>query len=106
MQTLAVITEVDLSHMNLVGNGTFGRIPVNLSGNITMSNTRYYHITDHLGSTREVVNNNGAWVETFDYYPFGLLMPGRNTASAETREKFTGHERDDEVGLDYMVWRI
>jgi len=32
-------------------------------------------------------------------------MPKRNTASAVTREKFTGHERDNEVGLDYMVWR-
>ena len=105
MQTLAVITEEGLSHMNLVGNGMFGRIPVNLSGNITTSNTRYYHLTDHLGSTRAVVNNSGGLVETFDYYPFGLLMPKRNTASAETREKFTGHERDDEVGLDYMVWR-
>jgi RHS repeat-associated protein len=105
MQTLAVITEQGLSHMNLVGGGTFGRIVANSSGAITTSNTRYYHITDHLGSTREVVNNSGSWVETFDYYPFGLLMPKRNTASAETREKFTGHERDDDVGLDYMVWR-
>ena len=104
-QTLAVITEQGLSHINLVGNGTFGRLVANGSGAITTSNTRYYHITDHLGSTREVVNNSGSWVETFDYYPFGLLMPKRNTASAETREKFTGHERDDEMGLDYMVWR-
>lgn len=59
---------------------------------------------DHLGSTRAVVDNNGAVLETFDYYPFGLLMPKRNTAGANTIEKFTGKERDTEgnLNLDYF----
>ena len=35
-------------------------------------------------------------------YPFGLLMPGRiYQSSSETKEKFTGKERDSETGLDY-----
>jgi threonine dehydratase len=53
--------------MNLVGGGTFGRIMANGSGNISISNTRYYHITDHLGSTRVVVTNSGGLVDTHDY---------------------------------------
>jgi len=63
-------------------------------------NARRYYITDHLGSTRAVVDDGGNVLETFDYYPFGLLMPKRNTAGANTLEKFTGHELDDEGGLN------
>lgn len=63
-----------------------------------------YYITDHLGSTRAVVDDAGTVLETFDYYPFGLLMPKRNTANSGTIEKFTGKERDDEgnLNLDYF----
>jgi len=33
-------------------------------------------------------------------------MPGRSMPSGTTaRERFTGHERDEEVGLDYMKAR-
>lgn len=59
-----------------------------------------YYLTDHLGSTRAVVDDAGTVLETFDYYPFGLLMPKRNTAGANTIEKFTGKERDEEGGLN------
>jgi len=69
------------------------------------SNRLYYH-RDHLGSTRAVVNASGSVVQTYDYYPFGLEMPGRSLTSGSTaRERFTGHERDEEVGLDYMQAR-
>ena len=58
---------------------------------------------DHLGSTRAVVNASGTVVEAHDYYPFGLLMPGRDSQSgSETKEKFTGKERDTETGLAYF----
>jgi RHS repeat-associated protein len=44
--------------------------------------------------------------QTWDYYPFGLEMPGRSIPTGTTaRERFTGHERDEEVGLDYMKAR-
>lgn len=91
-QTLAVIDNNGFSHFNLVGNGTFGRWE---SGG-----DRRYYITDHLGSTRAVVDDAGTVLETFDYYPFGLLMPGRTSTSGNTMEKFTGHELDEEVGLN------
>jgi hypothetical protein len=37
-------------------------------------------------------------------YPFGLTMPGRssNTANPNDNYKFTGHERDDEAGINLM----
>jgi RHS repeat-associated protein len=69
------------------------------------SNRLYYH-RDLLGSTRTVVNASGDVEQTWDYYPFGLEMPGRSIPTGTTaRERFTGHERDEEVGLDYMKAR-
>jgi len=85
--------------MNLVGNGTFGRIE-GVSGSIAISNARRYYITDMLGSTRAVFDDNGTLQETFDYYPFGLIMPKRGTTSDNTMEKFTGHEYDEHSGLE------
>jgi RHS repeat-associated protein len=42
-----------------------------------------------------------------DYYPFGKIMPGRSssTSTPEDDYKFTGHQRDAEIGLDYMLAR-
>jgi len=69
------------------------------------SNRLYYH-RDHLGSTRTVVNASGTVVETQDYYPYGLQMPGRSlTTGNSAREKFTSHELDTEVDLYYMIAR-
>jgi len=66
-----------------------------------------FFIKDHLGSTRAVVQDNGDHLASYDYYPFGLEMPGRSTSSENTLYKYTGHERDDESGvnIDYMLAR-
>ncbi|WMJ74875.1 hypothetical protein RCC89_17155 [Cytophagaceae bacterium ABcell3] len=32
-----------------------------------------------------------------DYYPFGMMMPGRNYSSQDYRYGFNGMEKDDEV---------
>ena len=61
-----------------------------------------YHHRDHLGSLRLVTDATGAVVEAHDYYPFGGEMGAVGTSS---RRKFTGHERDEETGLDYMLAR-
>ena len=39
-----------------------------------------------------------------DYYPFGLTMPGcsANTANPNDNYQFTGHELDDEAGLNLI----
>jgi len=69
---------------------------------------RRYYVKDHLGSIRAVVDpdapGTGAEkvVETRDYYPFGLRMPGRSvTEGTPAVEDFTGYESDVETGFLY-----
>jgi RHS repeat-associated protein len=72
-------------------------------------------ITDHLGSTRMVIDQTGSLVGTIrhDFAPFGEeLSAGAGIRSASNgysddsvRQKFTSHERDDETGLDFMQAR-
>lgn len=61
----------------------------------------YYHL-DHLASPRIITDSAGVRVQGQHFLPFGEEMPvedGTNT------RKFTGHERDAETGLDYMLAR-
>jgi RHS repeat-associated protein len=58
-------------------------------------------ITDHLGSTRVVLDQNGNVDSWSDYYPFGKEARGSSTAN-RPKEQFTGKERDSEIGLDYF----
>jgi len=95
-QPLAVITNAGFSHFNITQPG--GQV----IGRYTASGARRYYITDHLRSTRAVVDDQGTVLETFDYYPGGLLMPKRNTASANTTEKFTGKKLDENTGQYYF----
>jgi RHS repeat-associated protein len=53
-----------------------------------------------LGSTRAVVEGTTV-VESYDFEPWGLLMPWRTLGSG-TKEGFTGKEQDAETGLDYF----
>jgi len=71
-------------------------------GRYTANLDRRYYYTDHLGSTRAVVDGSGTAQETRDYYPFGLRMPDRTLAEASSaKEDYTGHERDAETSLHY-----
>lgn len=65
---------------------------------------KLFYLKDHLGSTRAVMNTNGAVTESYDYYPFGLKMPGRIYPATPTVTKnlFTGKERDSETNWDYF----
>ncbi len=69
-----------------------------------------YELTDHLSNVRLVVSDvkgatdlvtsleNGAKIlSTQDYYPFGMVMPGRNFTSSNYRFAFNGMEKDDEI---------
>jgi len=76
----------------LAGDRVVGRQP-------NVGTRRYYH-ADLLGSTRSVVEG-ATVVESYDFEPWGLLLPGR-TLGGGTKEGFTGKEQDAETGLDYF----
>jgi RHS repeat-associated protein len=60
------------------------------------------YVTDHLGTTRAVLNETGTVIEVRDYDPYGLEMNGRGWVSgAATKEGFTGHHYDRSTGLVY-----
>lgn len=63
----------------------------------------FYHL-DHLGSVRAVLDVSANLVATHSYLPFGEERPNLPEYSLSDRN-FTGHERDRESGLDYMMAR-
>ena len=69
---------------------------------VASSGKRYY-LADHLGSARTLIDEAGAVTATYDYWPYGKVLASSGTGS--THFRFTGHERDDESGLDYMLER-
>ena len=62
-----------------------------------------YYLADHLGSTRSLVDEAGDVIAFYDYRPYGKVLATSGTDAS--RFRFTGHERDDESGLDYMLER-
>ena len=77
---------------------------VSLNANATPTSWNYY-ITDHLGSTRKVVDSNNNVKETINYYPFGSEMKMQNPAqmAGDTWQphRFTGKELDNQNGLNW-----
>ena len=65
-----------------------------------------YHHRDHVGSLRAVTDAAGRPVSRHDFYPFGIEMVGPNeNTHGGSRMRFTGHERDEQTGMDYMMAR-
>jgi len=67
--------------------------------------SEWYHHRDHLGSLRIVTDESGRKAEAHDWYPYGQEMASWTATGATTRKLYTGHERDAETGLDYMLAR-
>ncbi len=59
--------------------------------------------TDHLGSMRLVTDRDGQIVSEHTYLPFGEEIGG--VLESPSSHRFTGHERDLDTGLDYMLAR-
>jgi RHS repeat-associated protein len=71
------------------------------------SATSTYEITDHLGNVRAVVQkvSGSPVIQSFaDYYPFGELLPNRN--SLNYRYAFQGQELDGETGMEAFQLRL
>ena len=90
---------------------------VDLTTTTTVSSTfarrflkqKQYELTNHLGnvlttiSDRKLKNSSGTIaysaeiISAQDYYPFGMIMPGRNYNADKYRYGFNGKEMDDEI---------
>ena len=63
----------------------------------------YYHVKDHLGSIRLVMDQTGSVKEQNDYYPFGMRQEPSNYALfAGNRFKYNGKEEQTTGGLGYL----
>ena len=72
-------------------------------------------VTDHLGSTRMVIDETGslAGITRHDFLPFGdelfagvgVRSPGNGYGVNSVLQKFTGYQRDDETDLDFAQAR-
>jgi RHS repeat-associated protein len=94
--------------LNPAGNGS-NYMAMNESGD------KYYELSNHLGNVLNVVTDRKIPVEGTggsagtvayydanvlsysDYYPFGMVMPGRDGSSSEYRYGYQGSEKDNEV---------
>ena len=73
-------------------------------GRINATNNGYdinYFITDHLGSTRVIVDDSGNITEQNDYYPFGKRHENASLMNSVSRWKFSGKEVQT---VDNMGW--
>ncbi len=59
-----------------------------------------WHLTDHLGTVRDLVDNGGVLVNHLVYDSFGNVVAETN-AAVESRYLFTGREHDADTGLHY-----
>jgi RHS repeat-associated protein len=92
-----------------------GQLLVVWDGGETGDRQLQWLVQDHLGSTRMVVDRSGslAGIKRHDFLPFGEelgagigIRSASNGYSADSvRQKFTGHERDGETGLDFAQAR-
>ncbi|RMG89241.1 MAG: RHS repeat-associated core domain-containing protein [Chloroflexi bacterium] len=96
--------EVTVNITRTTGVTTPTTMSVVVVGGQTYVPHKFFYLKDHLGSTRAVVDMNGEVKESYDYYPFGLHMPGRVylAGPAVTKNLFTGKERDAETHWDYF----
>jgi uncharacterized protein (TIGR02594 family) len=91
------IVQTDLSIFGLSRLGVYNRATTQSS----------YEITDHLGNVRAVIRkeNNIPAIKSFaDYYPFGELLPSRN--SLNYRYAFQGQELDTETNMEAFQLRL
>ncbi len=90
-------------HMVLAIWLILGMLTAGIARDSGVATNKYYYLKDHLGSTRVVIDQAGAVVESYDYYPFGLQMPRRSSIEGiGTRNLFSGKEQDEESGLQYF----
>ena len=63
----------------------------------------YYHINDHLGNCRVIVDEKGVVQKAYDYYPFGMQLRTYQPGDPATFT-FTGKQLDQDGGLDWYYF--
>jgi hypothetical protein len=61
-----------------------------------------YFITDHLGSTRVIIDANGTVKAQYNYYPFGKQWEDVNLMANTNRYTFSGKEKQMVRNLGYL----
>ncbi|HRK05698.1 MAG TPA: RHS repeat-associated core domain-containing protein [Chlorobiota bacterium] len=116
--TTARLTEAPIYGSSRIGVAQLGSL-YSTSASDTIQNfgtvfpritgARSYELTDHLGNVRATISDiavkhGSDWdaelLTRTDYYPFGMIMDGRNEASGEHRYGYNGKENDNEVKGD------
>ena len=70
---------------------------------VVSSNGICYHLKDHLGSIRAIVDGSGRLLEENDYYAFGHRHPrSEHAQSSANRFKYNGKELQTVGGLGYL----
>ncbi len=59
-----------------------------------------YYFHDHLGSIRAIIDGNGNYLANYEYWPYGEEMT--SSTFNEDTYRYTGHERDYDINMDYM----
>ncbi len=78
-----------------------GQLMAEYGGSGTESGTQYV-VADYLGSTRLLLDGQGACEGRIDYAPFGAMVRQDCDAPGSGYPMFTGKERDRETGQDYF----
>ena len=94
---IAIYSSYTLQYWNVwSGNEIVGRINNNENAD------RNYYLKDHLGSIRAVLDNSKNIVSANDYDMWGYYLQNRTYSTTNTKNKFTGKERDNESTYDYF----
>ena len=96
------LNQVSHFYQNLTTpNGSEGRVDFTDAG----SPPRRFYLTDHLGSTRAVINGSGTVMEGYLYTAYGEMESLMETVE-DSKERFSGKEFDREGAVDGVTGGI
>jgi len=78
-----------------------GRL-AHIEGSNPSSGTYRYYFHDHLGSVRNVKNDDKSLYASYEYTPYGQLY---SHSGSDVKRRFTGQEWDDDAKLYYFPFR-
>ena len=114
--TTGSLSNIALGNLFIIGSGDILGTQESLSEYMTSNEIgdKHFELSNHLGNVLTVITDRKLPMEDSgnpgtvayytadvvsysDYYPYGMIMPGRNGNSGDYRYSFQGQETDDEV---------